>query len=155
MPDLVLDYHQLFIGPTIKAIPWESAWLSREHLLFDEQTMEVRALYRSFGLQAPLLGIEPDDHLGLELAFMMHLFVESLALYGAGEEEALMKVREVQREFYTKHIMAWVPDCLQQVTREAQSDYYKGAAELCLGCLELTGNVLDEIAPTSFAQVDG
>lgn len=148
LPDLIQDYHQLFVGPTIKAIPWESAWLSREHLLFEEQTMEVRALYRAFGLQTPLLGIEPDDHLGLEFAFMMHLFVQSLALYESGQEEALLEVKDAQHEFYTKHMMAWIPDCLNMVISEAKSDYYKGMAKLCLGCLDLTGNILNETTPT-------
>lgn len=152
LPDLIQDYHQLFVGPTIKAIPWESAWLSKEHLLFEEQTMEVRKLYRAVGLQTPLLGIEPDDHLGLEFAFMMHLFVASFALDESGQEEALLEVKKIQHEFYTKHMMAWIPDCLNAVTKEAESDYYKGTAKLCLGCLDITGDILNETNPTSFVR---
>lgn len=155
LPDLVQDYHQLFIGPTIKAVPWESAWLSREHLLFDEQTMEVRELYRNFGLQTPLLGIEPDDHIGLEFAFMMHLFVQSLAFYESQSEAAFQQVKAAQYKFYTRHMMAWIPDCLKAIIRESKFDYYKGAAELCLGCLNVTGELLEEMQHLDFSNDAG
>ena len=38
---------------------------SREGLVFDVQTLQVRDFYRRFGLQSPLLNKEPDDHVAL------------------------------------------------------------------------------------------
>ena len=74
LPDLRWDYTRLFIGPGhVLAPPWESVYRSRERLLFDQATLDVRQAYARFGLQAPRLNHEPDDHLGLELAFMFHL----------------------------------------------------------------------------------
>lgn len=67
------------------AEPHESVWLSREHLLFEEQTLQVRACYRRYGLGLVDQGREPDDHIGFELLFLAELLG---LLAGAWEEMA-------------------------------------------------------------------
>ena len=135
---LEADFHRLFIGPDIKAVPWESAWLSRDHLLFEKQTMEVRAFYRAFDLQAPALNTEPDDHLALEFAFMVHLFTLILGFADAGDESKFNEVIKVQHTFFSEHIITWAPEFLNEIIDHAETDYYRGAAMLCTGCLEVT-----------------
>ncbi len=154
LPALRSDYGRLFIGPgPLLAPPWESVYLSDEHLLFEAQTLEVREMYRRFGLQAPKLNVEPDDHLGLEMAFMVHLCHEALAALEHQQEDRLHKAMQAQRDFMEKHLLRWAPDCLWRVIRQACTDYYRGVAYLALGCLAETVTMLGlearfaEVAP--------
>lgn len=55
------------------AEPHESVWLSREHLLFEAETLQVRACYRRYGLGLVSEGREPDDHIAFELLFVAEL----------------------------------------------------------------------------------
>lgn len=73
------EFQRLFVGPgPLVAPPWESFYRSREHLLFEEWTYQVREQYHQFGLQFKNENNEPDDHLLLELEFMLSLIDLSL-----------------------------------------------------------------------------
>lgn len=137
LPDLVWDFTRLFIGPAhVLAPPWESVYLSRDGLLFDEQTVQVRRVYARYGLQAPRLNAEPDDHLGLELALMVHLCSLGLNALQQDDVAGLESSLQAQRDFLKEHLLRWAPQCLGLVIQHANSDYYRGAAHLALGCLE-------------------
>lgn len=136
LPDLRWDYTRLFVGPgPILAPPWESVYRSRERLLFEPTTLDVRRAYARFGLQAPRLNQEPDDHLGLELAFMLHLCGLGVQAAQAQDNVALDTALAAQRDFLSQHLLQWAPECLTRVTEHAHSDYYRGVAHLALGTL--------------------
>ena len=141
--ELRYDYHRLFVGPgRLLAPPWESVYLSAEHLLFEAETRAVRSFYRRYGLQAPNLGHEPDDHLGLELAFMLHLCVLALDALEHEDHDTFDGLLEAQRSFLGKHLLQWAPMCLNRVLEHAESDFYRGAAYLALGTLEGAADAL-------------
>lgn len=143
LPDLRWDYTRLFIGPGhVLAPPWESVYRSRERLLFDQATLDVRQAYARFGLQAPRLNHEPDDHLGLELAFMFHLCRLGVQAAQDNDRAALDLTLAAQRDFLDEHMLRWAPDCLALVTEHAHSDYYRGAAHLTLGALRQAAALL-------------
>ena len=126
------DYNRLFVGPgPLLAPPWESAQRSVDHLLFDRHTLAVRAWFARFGLEAPERGREPDDHLGLELAFMGHL----CDLAAAAAPAARAELRRAMAGFLDEHLLRWAPACLEQVRTRARTLYYQGLANLTLGCL--------------------
>ena len=84
------DYTHLFVGPgKVDAPPWESVYFHDEEMLFQEETLHVREWYARFGLQAELLHSEPDDHIGLELAFLAHLAGQAVSACEKGEAEKL------------------------------------------------------------------
>ncbi len=144
LPDLVWDYTRLFVGPgPVLAPPWESVYLSREHLLFDEQTLQVRQMYAQFGLQAPKLNSEPDDHLGLELAFMVHLCSLGLTAAQMGDTEGVQASLRYQRDFLAGHLLRWAPECCKRVMQNANTDFYRGAAHLTLGTLAQAARLLE------------
>jgi len=94
------DYRRLFVGPDrLKAYPWESVYLGKDHILFDEQTIAVRQLYRRFGLQTARQRREPEDHIGLELAFMAHLCGQGLVAIEQADHAALADHLNTQRDF--------------------------------------------------------
>ena len=53
LEDLKFDYARLFLGlEKTFAPPYESVFLSEDHLLFDKETLQVRAGYEKFGLDS-------------------------------------------------------------------------------------------------------
>jgi TorA maturation chaperone TorD len=148
LPDLESDFNRLFVGPGQPlAPPWESYYLSRDHLLFQEQTLAVRQAYRRFGLEAPHLHSEPDDSLSLELSFMAELCARCSAASDTGPGRGPGEIIEAQRQFLASHLLRWAPQCLRQVIESARLDYYRAGAFLGLGCLLETAAVIGTEVP--------
>ncbi len=83
------DFNRLFVGPgEMLAPPWESVHRSKTKLTFQEPTLQVRELYRRFGVEAPAVHREPDDHLGLELAFVATLSDQAAGAAGRERHRA-------------------------------------------------------------------
>ena len=127
------DYTSLFIGPgKVLAPPWESMYFRKERIIFQEETLEVRNWYRRFGLESVKLYNEPDDHIGLELAFIAHL--AGLA-YEAQDENKFRVLIEAQKEFMTVHTLKWVAGWAALVLEHAKTDFFKGVALVVRGVL--------------------
>lgn len=136
----------LFSGPNPLAPPWESVWREKERLLFGEQTMLVRRRYNEWGLEVVDAGHSPEDHLGLELAFAVHLLQAHAASIAnaAGFEpvangdhaaEPDRKALDALTDFLDEHILQWAEPCLRQVARSATLPFYRGLGPLCLDAL--------------------
>ena len=133
---LTWDFNRLFVGPgEMLAAPWESVYRSKTKLTFQEPTLRVRALYERFGVHAPAMHREPDDHLGLELAFVATLSDLAARAAAGGDTAQLAGCFEAQRDFLQDHLLAWTPACLALVEKHSETDYYRGAALLALGSL--------------------
>lgn len=134
---LARDYQALFVGPgPLLAPPYESVHLSREHLLFEEQTLQVREAYRAFGLVAPALNREPDDHIGLELHFLAEVCLRSLDALDTGDDDRFDATLAAHQAFLTDHLLLWGPECLALVRDNAKTDYFRGVALLTTGLLD-------------------
>ncbi len=134
---LARDHQRLFVGPgPLLAPPYESVYRSREHLLFEEQTLQVREAYRAFGLVAPALNREPDDHIGLELHFLAEVCLRSLDALDAGDDDRFDATLAAHQAFLTDHLLVWGPSCLELLETNAQTDYYRGVAQLTAGLLD-------------------
>jgi TorA maturation chaperone TorD len=150
---LVRDYRRLFVGPGhIPAPPWESVYLSIEGLVYEEQTMAVRKFYARYGLQSPKRYHEPDDHFGLEMAFLAHLCSLALATIQAGDSDGLVSHLDAMRDFLKGHVLLWAPVFLNRVIEHAKTPYYRAAAYLALGSIyhaaEIVGLEIEQ-APNS------
>ena len=133
---LTWDFNRLFVGPgEMLAPPWESVHRSKTKLTFQESTLQVRALYEAFGVQAPALHREPDDHLALELDFLATLSERAVEAAGSDDGAQLGRCLQAQRDFLQDHLLAWAPGCLGLVEAHAETDYYRGAARLARGSL--------------------
>ena len=120
------DYERLFTLPV---------WRTPERLLFDAPTFEVRAEYRSLGVQAPSLNRDPDDHLGLEFNFLGLVCSHALDAHDRGDTAGLDQALETQRRFLGDHLLRWGPDFLASVEQNAETVFYKGVGALGLGVL--------------------
>ena len=132
--ELKMDYTRLFIGlDSLPTAPWESVYFSRERLVFQEQTIQVREWYARFGLQAERLNREPDDHIGLELIFVAHLATLALNSLELNDHDLVEKYLQAQREFLFEHLLRWGPAWTRLVKEHAGTDFYRGLAYLTHG----------------------
>jgi putative dimethyl sulfoxide reductase chaperone len=136
LSQLQADYTHLFIGPGKVLAPlWESVHYGEERLVFQQETLAVRQWYQRFGLEAVDLYHEPDDHIGLELAFLAHLAGRALAALEQGESQTLALLLQAQRQFLSEHLFKWAFGWCALVGEHAQTDFYRGIAQLVEGAL--------------------
>lgn len=130
------DQLHLFIGlDKILAPVWESVYFSNKRLVFQEQTLQVREWYYRFGLQLERINREPDDHIGLELAFVAHLANLALQAFEQKDDAAFEDLLQAQRDFLSEHLLRWGPAWCKLVKKHAKTDFYHGLAHLTHGAL--------------------
>lgn len=133
------EYNRLLVGPGPLPAPiWESVYLGREHLLFDEQTLQVRKCYQKHGLHFVREHNEPEDHLIIELEFLGYLIQEIFA----SEDDTYTKMLiEDQTHFLNEHLLKWVPKFCEKLLDATTSPLYHGAVALLKEYLELEKEV--------------
>jgi TorA maturation chaperone TorD len=143
--ELKIDYTGLFIEISDENLsPWESVYFSEERSIFHIRTLEIREWYRKFGLQITNLYKEPDDHIGLEFAFISHLAGLAIQAYKEGDREKYLEVVKAQDQFFSEHIFTWVPKWCEQIQENAKTDFYHGIGYLVQGVLDEVKIVLNE-----------
>jgi len=140
------DYTRMFIGPgKIPAPPWESIYRDADHLYFSQETQEVRNAYRKYNLLPKDFGHEPDDHLGLELDFLHKLCEMAWEKAKSADETGLVEILNDQKAFLDEHLLKWVPDWTRDVVKSAETDFYKGMAQLLEAYLNLDREMIEEL----------
>ncbi len=130
------DHLRLFDGLDRVLSPvWESVYFTESHLVFQEQTLQVRQWYARYGLQAEKLHREPDDHIGLELIFVAHLAARAVEAIDNGDISTADALLQAQRDFLHDHLLRWGPAWARLVKKHAQTDFYQGLAHLTYGSL--------------------
>jgi TorA maturation chaperone TorD len=131
---LETDYNRLFVGPgKLLAAPWESVYIDRERLLFQRVTLDVKAWYERFGLVRDSDINEPEDHIGLEFAFLAHLASLALEAMRRDDLEELHTIADAQREFISDHVRRWIPNWCRDVEKHAGTLFYRGMGRLTRG----------------------
>ncbi len=122
------EYNRLFVGPNVLPAPlWESVYLGKEHILFEEQTLQVRECYRKHGLSFIREKNEPDDHIVSELEFLSFLIQKTI------ETPELVTARNLLNEqisFLDDHLLKWCPQFCEMLSDSSRIALYKGAAQL-------------------------
>lgn len=135
--DIQAEYARLFVGPGRVIAPvWESVYFNEARMVFQEETMQVRKWYRRFNVEPENLNAEPDDHIGLEMAFVSHLAQLGLQALEDGDDEKLEELLAAQREFMSAHLLCWGPAWCDLVVDNTRLDFYRGLALLTKGALE-------------------
>ncbi len=131
LQDVKDDHFTLIVGPgKMKAAPWESVYRSEEKLLFEEETLQVRQFYRRFGLQAPKLNREPDDHISLELEFCATLLTRAMDALDAQDPDRAAGYQDAHKDFCLEHLFAWAPEFFELVESGAETKFYRGFGAL-------------------------
>ncbi len=126
-----VDYTRLFVGAQKVAAPlWESVHFSRERMVFQERTLQVRAAYRAYNLEVEGFQHEPDDHLASELLFAAHLARIAKEKLDAGDEEGFERVVSDQHDFLEEHPNSWVEGWRDLILEKSNSNLYRGLSML-------------------------
>jgi len=104
--DLAADYASLFLGiGRHPAHPYESVYLEWFK--------------------------EPDDHVAIELEFMAYLCLKVKEAIDKQDIEEGVRMFEVQNDFLSKHLKAWVPQfCDDIIKGSSKYDFYQAIGEI-------------------------
>jgi len=135
---LELEHTRLFIGPyRLPAPPYESVYRTDDRLVMQQPTIEVRKAYREAGLEVKGIHTNPDDNISAELEFMEYLCDKTASFLKNHDAHEAMKYIELQRKFLEVHLNKWVPAFSEDIIKNTNEDFYRGAALLLRGFISL------------------
>lgn len=143
---LKTEYTYLMIGPNkLPAPPWESVYRTKERLIFQESTLAVRRAYLEYRFLPSNYPHDADDHIALELDFLVHLAKLTLEAF---EEKDFAKVKKLlvdQRSFLDKHLLVWIGEFAGQIQNSQTHYFYPQMAVLAKHLVKTDADVLDEL----------
>lgn len=113
-PDKMLEtmkdqYTRIFVGPgKLPLFHWESVYLKRDAILFQESTLEVRRSYLVEGFLPQGHPNVADDHVAIELDFIVALGDRMLECYNASDEKGARKALDAAMRFMDEHLLKWI-----------------------------------------------
>lgn len=142
--DLAADYAKTFLGAGNAdgnaAFPYESVYTSPKRIMMQEAWSEVSEIYEEKGIERSEEALDLlEDHISVELDYMAFLCSDTARFteIRAGLEE--------QREFLNRHLLNWVPALCLDIEKYADTEFYRMAAQLTSGFLQLDGFLLDRM----------
>jgi putative dimethyl sulfoxide reductase chaperone len=149
LDELAADYAAIYLNNRFGASPYESVWLSDEHLACDRSMFELREIYAAAGWQVSDWRSRFDDHLVLQLQYLRQVLASAAPqgyfLQGAVDPEKLAV-------FIDQHLGYWLPDWAQRVSAHCNTAFYAALAELTYVWLlrfrELLGEIYDLPLPS-------
>ena len=140
------EYTYLLIGPNkLPAPPWESVYVTKERLIFQESTLKVRQAYLEYKFLPNNYPHEADDHLALELDFMAHLAGLAGGKFEEGKVEEAKKILLDQKKFLEEHLLVWIGDFAEQIQESKTHHFYPQMAKLTAQILKIDLAALEEI----------
>lgn len=127
------DFTRLFIGPeTPPAPPWESVYVSRDKLLFQQHTLDVKRYYDHYGFSLKQDETEAADHIGFELEFIYLLSSQAIALLEAhpNDRAEFNELTKAQLNFLQRHILAFSGEFTFNIHLHAQTDFYRALSTI-------------------------
>lgn len=144
---VVFDRAFFGMGPRTaqKAFPYESVYTSEGGLMMQDAYSEVLRLYRAAGFAKDPGFTEPEDHLAVELAFMVRLCERAVEALRAGDEPAAEAALAEQRAFVRAHLLNWVPAFVRDMKASAESGFYAHLATFTEAYLAADAEALAEV----------
>lgn len=134
--NLNVEYTRLFEGPGfVAAPPFASFYLDGERLMGPE-TIAVRREYVKWGVASVQMGQIPDDHIGLELAFMAYLCDEAAVTLAGGDDGRCRELLEARADFLREHLLIWAPTFCHKIAAATSDPFFASLEKLTLACLE-------------------
>jgi anaerobic selenocysteine-containing dehydrogenase/TorA maturation chaperone TorD len=125
------EYADIFLNAGVNPVfPYEAVYASREPVVLGESVFSVRRAYRKGGVHKLEAYKDLDDHIAVELEFLRYLLEQSLK-----KPENPQDLQKVYFDFLRDHLMGWVIEFCAVLSNSAQSDFYRGMAELTMGFL--------------------
>lgn len=147
LDQLAADYAAIYLNGSLGASPYESVWVSDDHLACQDAMFQLRNLYAAHGLQSADWRRRFDDHLVLQLQFLAR------AIRQARSREHWRHLARVLDD----HLLRWLDDFAQRVAARCDIPFYAGLALLTAAHIDGLRDALvlslDEARPTK-EQVD-
>ena len=131
--DLLMTYefNRLFIGPTSpEAPPYESVYLSPDHLVMGAQTLAVRRIYTQENLQVTSQGHEPDDFIATELEFAAYLLNQVRDSQVAKNDPQIQYYIDKYREFWGQHLSLWLGLFTKNIRQSTRHQVFDAISEI-------------------------
>lgn len=140
------EYTRLLLGPEkLPAPPWESVYMNEDRSLFTERTLEVRQAYVAYGYIPVNYPHDADDHIALELDFMLHLAELTQNSFEQDDIKATKKLLLDQKAFLEQHLLAWVGIFADQIKQSKTSYFYPQMAKLTEQVLKVDFEALNQL----------
>ena len=124
-------FNRLFVGPgQLTAAPYESSYLNPFGIVMQEETMAVRRSYLAQGLKLKKQNIEPDDHMALELEFLLKMIER-------GNIEAY-------NSFLENHLFKWVQPHAERIINNTDDSVCLSMAQLMTAIFSIAENNIGE-----------
>lgn len=109
LEDMKSDYARLLQMPGESYVhPWESPYVGKEGMIFQESTLDVRSFYHEAGFKLAAEKRFPDDHIGAMMDYLGHQALAAYEAFADGDDAAAAQLLSVQRDFLRKHVLSWV-----------------------------------------------
>ncbi|MDR8525475.1 TorD/DmsD family molecular chaperone [Shewanella fidelis] len=115
LPELQLDFNQLFIGPGKMKVPlWGSYYLSEDNLLCGQSTQKLQQFTDNLGIKINTIDgdNQPIDHLSLVLQLVQYTIKQN-------------KTHE-HKVIIADHLAPWAYRVAELTMEHAQTDFYLG-----------------------------
>ena len=150
-PDKTIGYLKsefvyLMWGPgQLPAPPWESVYVNKTRMLFQQSTLEVRRAYLEYNLLPAEYPHVADDHIAIELDFLAQLGQLAEESLEAGDIPKLQKILSGQKEFLEKHLLVWIGDFAREIQSSKTHYLYPQMACLTKELLHASHSALTEM----------
>lgn len=119
------DYDKLFQVPGDRYVhPWESPYTSKDSMVFQESTLDVRSFYHDAGFKLQAEKHFPDDHIAAMMDYMGRMGDRAYEAYADGRDDEVLRTLATQRRFANQHILTWVDQFADKVMRNDAHGYY-------------------------------
>lgn len=138
--NLARDYAKIFLGAGLKssggAYPYESYYMSEDHLFMQEERDEVMFCYADEMLEKSDKFKEHEDHIAFELEYMAYLIDKEFQARQSENKDIADKYRAKQKEFLEKHLSRWVRAFVNDIKSLSENGFYSVIGTILLGLIE-------------------
>ena len=118
LDDLAADYAAIYLNNQYASSPYESVWLTDDHLACGAPMFELREIYAAAGWQAADWRQRFDDHLVLQMQYLQR------------QLQAATVDAENLAKFLDDHLGFWFPDFARQVSLRCRTAFYAALVEV-------------------------
>lgn len=130
------DFTRLFLVPDEAYVhPWESPYIGKEVMLFQESTLDVRHRYAEYGFKAVEFGHFPEDHVSMMMDFLAHLSTRAFDAFGDGRDDEVRRILLSQQDFAREHLLNWLPAFRDKVHENDAQGVYRRLADALVAFL--------------------
>ncbi len=134
LDELAADYAAIYLNNQYAASPYESVWLTDDHLACGAPMFELREIYAAAGWRVADWRERFDDHLVLQLQYLQR------------QMHASAVDVEKHENFLDEHLGYWFPDFARQVSLRCRTSFYAALVELTHVWLQQYREVLAEMS---------